>query len=177
MSMFNRASVMMRPLQLIDRFLQWASSVIVLGITGYLISRHHNGEHIIYQIVIAALSVVFFLPAFISPFLQTKLGGMVLGIDIIFSYLWLTAFIFAAQDYNWQNCFTHAPPGIGCSRKHANEAFIFLAFIFTFFGMFLEIAALYAARGNNRDIHEKNGGAAASSGHHHDNGTTAQASA
>lgn len=52
MSMFNRASVMMRPLQLIDRCLQWASSVIVLGITGYLVSKVHDGAHIIYQIVI-----------------------------------------------------------------------------------------------------------------------------
>ena len=39
----------------------------------------------------AALSVVFFLPAFISPFLQTKLGGLVLAIDIIFSYLYVPA--------------------------------------------------------------------------------------
>lgn len=40
---------------------------------------------------------------------------------------WLTSFIFAAQDYNLNNCFFEAPPGISCSRKKANEAFIFLA--------------------------------------------------
>jgi hypothetical protein len=35
----------------------------------------------------AVLSVVFFLPAFISPFLPTALGKFVLAIDIVFSYL------------------------------------------------------------------------------------------
>lgn len=33
------------------------------------------------------MSVVFFLPAFISPFFPTKLGQYVLLIDVIFSYL------------------------------------------------------------------------------------------
>lgn len=99
------------------------------------------------------MSVAFFLPAFISPFMPNVLSKFVLAIDIIFSYLyvvlltsftnptgqfktnannssdrWLTAFIFSAQDYNWRDCATHAPPGRGgCSKKHANEAFIFLA--------------------------------------------------
>lgn len=40
---------------------------------------------------------------------------------------WLTSFIFAAQDYNTNNCFLNAPPFVACGRKRANEAFIFLA--------------------------------------------------
>lgn len=40
---------------------------------------------------------------------------------------WLTAFIFAAQDYNWHSCSANAPPGLECSRKKANESFIFLS--------------------------------------------------
>lgn len=40
---------------------------------------------------------------------------------------WLTSFIFAAQDYNKNNCFLNAPPFVSCGRKRANEAFIFLA--------------------------------------------------
>lgn len=40
---------------------------------------------------------------------------------------WLTAFIFAAQDYNEQNCYLNAPPFMDCNKKKANEAFIFLA--------------------------------------------------
>lgn len=93
--------------------------------------------------------MVFFIPAFISPFLPTTLSKFVLVIDVIFSYLyaspshpvqstpepiqkltpnsWLTAFIFTAQDYNWHLCYFHAPPGVSCNTKFANEAFIFLA--------------------------------------------------
>ncbi|KAJ5198650.1 uncharacterized protein N7498_007767 [Penicillium cinerascens] len=151
-----------RPLQLATRALQWCSAVIVLGLTAYFINTGPRGEHIIYQEVIAVLSVVFFLPAFISPFLPTTLSKFVLIIDVIFSYLWLTSFIFAAQDYNWHLCYFHAPPGVSCSIKYANEAFIFLAFIFTFFGVFLEIAALWAYRKGNTagPIHEKHGAGA-----------------
>ncbi|CEJ61614.1 hypothetical protein PMG11_10144 [Penicillium brasilianum] len=147
-----------RPLQLVTRFLQWSSAVIVMGLTSYFIKQGPKGQHLIYQEVIAVLSVVFFIPAFISPFLPSALSKFVLLIDVIFSYLWLTAFIFAAQDYNEHSCYFNAPPGISCSRKKANEAFIFLAFIFTFFGMFLEVAGLWAYRKENAaaaPVHEK----------------------
>lgn len=57
---------------------------------------------------------------------------------------WLTAFIFAAQDYNRADCRLNAPYGRGCSLKFALEAFIFLAFFFT-------MAALAADVFNFRD--------------------------
>ncbi|KAJ5985598.1 hypothetical protein N7499_008114 [Penicillium canescens] len=141
------SSAIARPLQLVTRTLQWISAVIVMGLTSWFISygRPH-GTHMLYQEVIAVLSVVFFIPAFISPFLPSALSKFVLLIDVVFSYLWLTAFIFAAQDYNSRWCYFTLPSGIGCQYKKANEAFIFLAFIFTFFGMFLEVAALWAYR-------------------------------
>ncbi|KAL4900833.1 hypothetical protein BDW74DRAFT_161182 [Aspergillus multicolor] len=116
-----------RPVMLLVRALQWASAVIVMGITSYFISKGPRGQHIIYQEVIAVTSVVFFLPAFLSPFMPNMLSRFVFIIDVIFSYLWLTAFIFAAQDYNWHNCYFNAPPFMACGRKKANEAFIFLA--------------------------------------------------
>lgn len=89
--------------------------------------------------------MVTFLPAFVAPFLATWMKDFVLFIDVIFSYLygsfiryeylylaanvsrWLAAFIFSAVDYNQMNCHTNAPPGAACSKKWANEAFIFLA--------------------------------------------------
>lgn len=37
----------------------------------------------------AVLSVVFFLPGFISPFLPRALSRFVLAIDIVFSYLYV----------------------------------------------------------------------------------------
>lgn len=92
-----------RPFLLVTRFLQWSSAVIVMSITAHFINIGPRGEHIIYQEVIAAMSVVFFIPAWISPFFPNVLSKFVLGIDIIFSYLWLTSFIFAAQDYDWHS--------------------------------------------------------------------------
>ncbi|RHZ56427.1 uncharacterized protein CDV56_107620 [Aspergillus thermomutatus] len=153
------SSSVARPLQLITRVMQWSSAVIVMGITSYFIHRGPRGQHIIYQEVISTMSVVFFLPAFISPFMPTALSKFVLAIDVIFSYLWLTAFIFAAQDYNLNNCYLHAPPFLDCSKKKANEAFIFLAFFFTFAGMFLEVASLWASRRESAPapLREKNG--------------------
>ncbi|GFF49450.1 hypothetical protein IFM58399_08558 [Aspergillus lentulus] len=155
------SSAVARPLQLITRVLQWSSAVIVMGITSYFIHLGPRGQHLIYQEVISTLSVAFFLPAFISPFMPTALGKFVLAIDVIFSYLWLTAFIFAAQDYNEQNCYFNSPPFVDCSKKKANEAFIFLAFFFTFAGMFLEIASLSAYRRENVPVREKDGHSAA----------------
>ncbi|KAL4914403.1 membrane-associating domain-containing protein [Aspergillus aurantiobrunneus] len=140
------SAALVRPAMLIARALQWASAVIVMGITSYFIHKGPRGQHIIYQEVISVLSVVFFLPAFLSPFMPNMLSRFVFIIDVVFSYLWITAFIFAAQDYNWNNCYLNAPPGMNCSRKRANEAFIFLAFIFTFFGMLLELFSLWSYR-------------------------------
>ncbi|CAI7649367.1 unnamed protein product [Penicillium discolor] len=141
-----------RPLQLATRAMQWSSAVIVMGLTSFFINRGPRGQHTIYQEVIAVLSVVFFLPAFVSPFLPSSLGRFVLAIDVVFSYLWLTAFIFSAQDYSTRRCYSAIPAGLNCKRKRANEAFIFLAFIFTFFGMFLEVAALWAYRRENTTV-------------------------
>lgn len=153
-------SAVARPLQLVSRVMQWTSAVIVMGITSYFIHKGPRGQHLIYTEVISTISVVFFLPAFVSPFMPTALGKFVLLIDVVFSYLWLTSFIFAAQDYNEGNCSLNSPPGLSCSKKKANEAFIFLAFIFTFFGMFLEVLGLWAYRRENPTVvREKTGGA------------------
>jgi hypothetical protein len=49
----------------------------------------------------AVLSVVFFLPAFISPFIPHALSRFVLAIDVVFSYLYVnrpTAFGIISTD-------------------------------------------------------------------------------
>ncbi|KAJ5195533.1 uncharacterized protein N7498_008971 [Penicillium cinerascens] len=97
--------------------MQWLSAVIVMGITSYFVHNWPKGEHTIYQEVIvcqldipkslfkrpatltwfqSTVSVAFFLPAFVSPFMPNLFTRFVTPIDIIFSYLWLTASIFAA---------------------------------------------------------------------------------
>ncbi|KAJ5931109.1 hypothetical protein N7466_006602 [Penicillium verhagenii] len=160
------STTLARPLQLILRSLQWISAVVVLGLTSRFINQGPHGQHITYQEVISALSIVFFIPAFISPFRPAFLSKVVIPIDLVFSYLWLTAFVFAAQDYNWHSCYFHSPPGVTCQRKRANEAFIFLAFIFTFLGIPLEGAALHAYRRNRviQPVVEKHDGAGATTG-------------
>jgi hypothetical protein len=116
-----------RPLQLVTRTLQWSSAVIVMGLTSYFIKQGPKGQHLIYQEVIvcpvlfsfalplvqfkihtsnrkltqsfqAVLSVAFFLPAFISPFLPTALSKFVLLIDVVFSYLY--AYIFPGYGFH-----------------------------------------------------------------------------
>ncbi|CAI7645738.1 unnamed protein product [Penicillium palitans] len=142
-----------------NRVIQWMSSVIVFGITSYFINIGPRGLTITYVEIIAVVSVVAFLPAFISPFMKTPVKEFVLFIDVIFSYLWLAAFIFSAVDYNQNNCHANAPPSVACSKKWANEAFIFLTFIFTYFALFIETWSLWLAHGDDKSSfpqHEKN---------------------
>ncbi|OJJ50712.1 hypothetical protein ASPZODRAFT_56943 [Penicilliopsis zonata CBS 506.65] len=151
------SSALTRPLLLVTRALQWSSAVIVMGITSYFIKKGPRGQHTTYWEIIATISVVFFLPAFVSPFMPKMLSKFVLAIDLVFSYLWLTAFIFAAQDYNQNICSADSPPGVKCSLKKANEAFIFLAFFFTLVGLVLEVLSLWTYRQENAaPVHEKN---------------------
>jgi hypothetical protein len=50
----------------------------------------------------------------------------------IFSYLWLTAFIFAAQDYEYGSCSLNSPAFMNnCSLKRTLEAFAFIALYVT----------------------------------------------
>ncbi|PGH31890.1 hypothetical protein GX50_05325 [[Emmonsia] crescens] len=133
----------LRGLLFATRLLQWCSSVIVMGIVAYFLHKFTRGQHLKYEIVISVLSVAFFLPGLISPFIP-MVGRFAFPIDIIFSYLWLTSFIFTAQDYNWHECGLNAPPGGKCSLKFALEAFTFLAFFGCLAAAMLEIYNLWS---------------------------------
>lgn len=53
--------------------------------------------------------------------------GYFFPVNFIFSYLWLTSFIFSAVDWSGQLC-RQGPLGANrCSRKRAVEAFNFIA--------------------------------------------------
>lgn len=151
-------STVARPVLLVTRTMQWVSSVIAMGFYAYFVHRQHHGSHVIFNLVIAVLSVVFFLPAFLSPFKSSMLSKWVVLIDIVFSYLWLTAFIFAAQSYNYGNVYYNAPFGVKKSTKHAAEAFVFLAFIFTVFGLITETLTHWTDAEHEPVVREK---------HHH----------
>jgi len=122
----SKASGCIRPLLFCVRFIQWVSALIVMGIVSWFINKYEVGEHLKYEEVIACTSVVFFFPGMVFAFVKTVTWQLI-PLDLIFSYLWLTAFIFAAQDYSW-----HAQSNIpDASYKYSVEAFAFLAFFFT----------------------------------------------
>lgn len=80
-------STISRPLLLSIRTMQWVSAVISMGFYAYFVHREHHGTHPIFNLVISVLSVVFFIPAFFSPF-KSVLSKWVALIDMVFSYLY-----------------------------------------------------------------------------------------
>ncbi|PSN64549.1 hypothetical protein BS50DRAFT_636708 [Corynespora cassiicola Philippines] len=124
----------------VTHFITWASSAIVVGITAYFLNDFPHDQHLIFEIVISALVLGFWMPSFVVPFIGTY-KFYYLPLNFVFSYLWLTAFIFSAQDYNESSCAANAPTGGSCSLKLTLEAFLFLGFIFTVFSTIIDIVA------------------------------------
>ncbi|KAF2267448.1 hypothetical protein CC78DRAFT_541688 [Lojkania enalia] len=124
--------------------LTWISSAIVVGITGYFLNNYDHDQHLIFEMVISALVLGFWLPSFIVPFM-TSYKQWYLPLNFIFSYLWLTGFIFSAQDYNESDCDFNAPFYGHCSLKLTNEAFLFLGFFFTFVALIVDVVAWRSA--------------------------------
>ncbi|KAF4591793.1 might be a transmembrane protein [Ophiocordyceps camponoti-floridani] len=106
------------------------SSVIVTGLVSHFLQRYsHRGTHIVYTEVIAVITVALYMFGMILPLFDFY-EGFLMPVNLAFSYLWLTSFIFAAQDWSGDRCVL-APPGRGeCGKKHTIEAFTFLAFFF-----------------------------------------------
>ncbi|KAF2202510.1 hypothetical protein GQ43DRAFT_368984 [Delitschia confertaspora ATCC 74209] len=120
-------SRILRPAILANHFLHWASSLIVMSIAAYFIAHWRRDQHLIYWVTIAAIDSFLYIPALVLPAMKSYKGYLA-PLAWIFSYLWLTAFIFAAQDYNQHNCALHSPGGVNkCSLKKTLEAFAFLA--------------------------------------------------
>ncbi|EFR05460.1 hypothetical protein MGYG_08473 [Nannizzia gypsea CBS 118893] len=121
-----------------SRLMQFACAGIVLGVSGYFVNRYETNGHLKYFIIIASLSIFFFLPGLLSPIIRT-LGFMTFFIDLIFSYLWLTAFIFAVQDYSRSDCANNTPRGGQCKYKRLIEAFTIGAMWFCICSLVLEV--------------------------------------
>ncbi|KAI1660605.1 hypothetical protein F4813DRAFT_298804 [Daldinia decipiens] len=111
------------PFFLISNALIWISAVIVMGILSYFISlNNYVPRRIIYEEVISVLTVVFFLVSFIIG----SYPGSILIFNVIFSYLWLVAVVFTAED--WSSDYAG-------ELAHTVEAFSFIAFFFLFFNV------------------------------------------
>ncbi|KAF2029959.1 hypothetical protein EK21DRAFT_66733 [Setomelanomma holmii] len=106
--------------------LVWISSIIVVGITGYFLKKYSHDQHLIFEMCISAIVLGLWLPSFVLPVFESYKFYYAIP-NFIFSYLWLTAFVFAAQDYNESQCELNAPFGGSCNLKLTSEAFIFLA--------------------------------------------------
>lgn len=61
--------------------------------------------------------------------LLSRYKGYLAPLAWAMSYLWLTAFIFAAQDYEYNGgCAVNSPRGVGkCGLKRTVEGFAFIA--------------------------------------------------
>ncbi|KAF2128147.1 hypothetical protein P153DRAFT_48960 [Dothidotthia symphoricarpi CBS 119687] len=134
-----RSNSLHRPALTATHVLHWISSLIVMSIAAYFIRNYRNNTHLVYWVSIAAIDAILFLPALLLPAMKSYKGYLA-PLHWIFSYLWLTAFIFAAQDYNYNNCEYNSPgPFVNkCSLKKTLEAFAFLAFLTNLIGTLLE---------------------------------------
>ncbi len=127
-----------RPMILAANWLHWVSSIIVMSIAAYFIAQFSHNTHIIYWVTIASIDSFLYLPALFLPALKSYKGYLA-PVSWAFSYLWLTAFVFASQDYNFGPCEARSPAGVNkCSLKWTLQAFTFLAFFTNIVGQFLE---------------------------------------
>ncbi|KAE8381843.1 hypothetical protein BDV26DRAFT_289049 [Aspergillus bertholletiae] len=136
-------------LSLFMHAIQCGSAIVVLGITAWAV-QHTKSTTVIYSLVIAILTPALYAVVLIITCATRHRKGSfvpVLVFDIVFSYLWLTAFIFLARDFNQIGCRFLLWNGLTvCSRKYAAEAFSFIAFFFSLVSYLVEFAIMYTAK-------------------------------
>lgn len=113
-----------------NHLMVFISSAINTGLVSWFLSKYdYRGVDIVYQEVITVITLGFWLVGSVLPLIG-RYRGYLAPLNLVFSYLWLTSFIFSSQDWSSGKC-GFGKPGEGhCSRKHAIDAFNFLAFFF-----------------------------------------------
>uniref|UniRef100_A0A8H7MYZ1 MARVEL domain-containing protein n=1 Tax=Bionectria ochroleuca TaxID=29856 RepID=A0A8H7MYZ1_BIOOC len=121
----------LRPLISLNHFMVFASAAIVTGITAYFVHLEPkpHSTHIIYQLVIAVITLILYAISSILPFIK-RYRGHFMPVNLILSYLWLTSFIFASQDWAGGRCVRNSTVAGRCSLKKTIIAFDFLALFF-----------------------------------------------
>jgi len=148
----NRSNRMHRPAIMANHWLHWISSIIVMSIAAYFIARYSHNTHLVYWVTIASIDAFLYLPALFLPAISAYKGYMA-PLAWMFSYLWLTAFIFASQDYKFGSCAV-SPSGVNqCGIKKTLEAFAFIAFFTNIVGQYLEGKLWDIQRFKNRNAH------------------------
>ncbi|CEJ86161.1 hypothetical protein VHEMI04026 [[Torrubiella] hemipterigena] len=127
----------------------WVSSLIVMGIMSYLISRSAGGvyyernTHTIYEEVIAVLTFVIYTFVVITSFLKAT-RSHIMPLSFVLSYLWLTSFILSVQDWAGSRC---AGYSFGYGDDSSNKCGIKkTAIAFNFFTFFFFLCTLLADR-------------------------------
>ena len=123
-----RTNKLHRPALLANHALHFSSAVIVLGIAAYFISAFTHNTHLRYWTGLAAADILVYTPALFLPAMRSYKGYLA-PIALIFSYLWLVAFVFSAQDYNYNGGqLFNSPTGANKPNlKYTLEAFAFIA--------------------------------------------------
>ncbi|KAJ5933850.1 hypothetical protein N7454_006179 [Penicillium verhagenii] len=141
----------------VSRFLQMFSAIVVLGITAWAV-KDTKTLTVIYSLTIATVTLVLaILASTISCLMRRKPLHIfvIFTTDAVLSYLWLTAFIFLAQDFNRRSCRTDRWNGqIVCSRQYAAEAFSFIAFFATLLNLALEVAYIHQPKTTSVDTRQ-----------------------
>lgn len=128
----------LRPAILANHVLHWISSIIVMSIAAYFIANWPHNVHIRFWVSVAAIDAVLYIPALLLPAIKSYKGYLA-PLALVFSYLWLTAFIFASQDYSNGRCVFNSPFFVNrCNLKRTLQAFSFIAFFTNLVGLFLE---------------------------------------
>lgn len=123
----NASFTRVRLLLFMVNFIKWSSACIVMGIVSYFIHDYSRNAHTTYQEVIACTSIAFFLPTMPLAFYR-RFTVHLIPLDYIYSHLWVTAFIFAAQDYNSKDCSMASPVNLHkCALKYALESWCIIA--------------------------------------------------
>ncbi|KAG5919384.1 hypothetical protein E4U53_003998 [Claviceps sorghi] len=128
---------------MINHLLVWISAIIVTGILSWIISvepfgsSYGNRTRILYEECIAVITLALWTVGMFLPLIGRYRGHM-WPINLIFSYLWLTSYIFSAQDWAGGRCHYVGPVFGRCGRKRAVMVFNFLAFFFLMVNVFVE---------------------------------------
>ncbi|KAG6038683.1 hypothetical protein E4U41_003894 [Claviceps citrina] len=139
-----------------NHFVVWISAIIVTAILSWFISvetfgsRYPNRTHILFEESIAVITLVLWTVGMILPLIG-RYRGYLWPANLIFSYLWLTAFIFSTQDWAGGRCRYVGPVFTNCGKKRTVMVFTFLAFFCLMVNVFVEEAIHRATRTDTTD--------------------------
>lgn len=136
----ERGSGVLTPLLVFSNIVIIVSSIIVLGITAWFIDLidDSGGRHLTYLLVVAIMTLLAYPVALFLSRSDAR-HGFLHPLNLVFSYLWLAAFVVGTDSYADHYCLRlFAGPFGRCAYKHTVMAFSFIAFFFSFVNVLAE---------------------------------------